>query len=77
MSSCFAASVPAGQRNPAVRGVRMFPPVSGGWVTHLIDVNALRENDFERFYEYRSRQLIALVEAAMGKNTLSRESEQR
>lgn len=46
-------------------------------VTHLIDATALRENNFERFYEHRSRQLIALVEAAMGKNTLSRESEQR
>ncbi|MFR9751412.1 DUF262 domain-containing protein [Nocardia sp. 004] len=41
--------------------------------THLIDPADLRTDDFDRFYVNRSRQLLRLVENAMGKGTLFRE----
>ncbi len=41
--------------------------------THLIDPEALRDNDYERFYRDRSRQLQDLVHAAMGKRTMLRD----
>ncbi|MBU7596394.1 DUF262 domain-containing protein [Streptomyces sp. P38-E01] len=43
--------------------------------THLIDPATLHEADFERFYENRSKQLLELVRAAMGKRTVFRDSE--
>ncbi|MGW0880258.1 GmrSD restriction endonuclease domain-containing protein [Streptomyces sp. NPDC002671] len=42
--------------------------------THLVDPEALRENDYERFYADRSRQLLDLVQSAMGKRTMLRDS---
>ncbi|MGW0768912.1 GmrSD restriction endonuclease domain-containing protein [Streptomyces sp. NPDC002676] len=42
--------------------------------THLVDPEALRENDYERFYTDRSRQLLDLVQSAMGKRTMLRDS---
>jgi hypothetical protein len=41
--------------------------------THLIDPDALRENDYERFYRDRSNQLRDLVHSAMGKRTMLRD----
>jgi hypothetical protein len=41
--------------------------------THLIDPDALRENDYERFYRDRSKQLQDLVHSAMGKKTMLRD----
>ncbi|MFE2686197.1 GmrSD restriction endonuclease domain-containing protein [Streptomyces mirabilis] len=41
--------------------------------THLIDPEALRTNDYERFYNDRSKQLQDLVHAAMGKKTMLRD----
>ncbi len=41
--------------------------------THLIDPDALRENDYERFYRDRSKQLQDLVHSAMGKRTMLRD----
>ncbi|MCX5057539.1 MULTISPECIES: DUF262 domain-containing protein [unclassified Streptomyces] len=41
--------------------------------THLIDPEALRDNDYERFYNDRSKQLQDLVHAAMGKRTMLRD----
>ncbi|MGX5187418.1 GmrSD restriction endonuclease domain-containing protein [Streptomyces avermitilis] len=41
--------------------------------THLIDPEALRESDYERFYTDRSRQLQELVQSAMGKRTMLRD----
>ncbi|WP_314224098.1 GmrSD restriction endonuclease domain-containing protein [Streptomyces zaehneri] len=41
--------------------------------THLIDAEALRDNDYERFYNDRSKQLQDLVHAAMGKRTMLRD----
>ncbi|MDX2701570.1 DUF262 domain-containing protein [Streptomyces sp. PA03-6a] len=41
--------------------------------THLIDPEALRANDYERFYRDRSMQLQELVRSAMGKRTMHRE----
>ncbi|MFF4399081.1 DUF262 domain-containing protein [Streptomyces sp. NPDC001480] len=41
--------------------------------THLIDPEALRDNDYERFYNDRSKQLQDLVHAAMGKKTMLRD----
>ena len=35
--------------------------------THLIDAEALRANDFNRFFEDRKRSLLAVISAAMGK----------
>ncbi|WP_327066319.1 GmrSD restriction endonuclease domain-containing protein [Kitasatospora sp. NBC_01302] len=40
--------------------------------THLIDPDALHSNDYERFYHDRSRQLVELVQGAMGKRTALR-----
>ncbi|MFE2022465.1 DUF262 domain-containing protein [Streptomyces sp. NPDC059499] len=42
--------------------------------THLIDADALRSNDYERFYADRSRQLQDLVDSAMGKRTMHRDA---
>ncbi|MFG2305456.1 DUF262 domain-containing protein [Actinacidiphila glaucinigra] len=42
--------------------------------THLIDPEALRSNDYERFYLDRSRQLQDLVHSAMGKRTMHRDA---
>ncbi|HCA87289.1 MAG TPA: hypothetical protein DEQ61_18490 [Streptomyces sp.] len=41
--------------------------------THLIDPDALRGNDYERFYRDRSKQLQDLVHSAMGKKTMLRD----
>ncbi|SCZ16636.1 hypothetical protein SAMN02745898_11837 [Streptomyces sp. 136MFCol5.1] len=41
--------------------------------THLIDPEALRDNDYARFYRDRSKQLQDLVHAAMGKRTMLRD----
>ncbi len=41
--------------------------------THLIDPDALRTNNYERFYHDRSKQLQDLVHAAMGKKTMLRD----
>jgi hypothetical protein len=41
--------------------------------THLIDPDALRENDYERFYHDRSKQLQDLVHSVMGKKTMLRD----
>ncbi|MFE2297468.1 DUF262 domain-containing protein [Streptomyces sp. NPDC059445] len=41
--------------------------------THLIDPDALRDNDYERFYNDRSKQLQDLVHDAMGKKTMLRD----
>ncbi|MFJ6769397.1 DUF262 domain-containing protein [Kitasatospora sp. NPDC091257] len=40
--------------------------------THLIDPDALHANDYERFYLDRSKQLVELVQGAMGKRTALR-----
>ncbi|GAA3618015.1 DUF262 domain-containing protein [Streptomyces chitinivorans] len=45
--------------------------------THLIDPAALHEGDFERFYDSRAKQLLELVKAAMGKQTVFREAQAR
>ncbi|MCX5393179.1 DUF262 domain-containing protein [Streptomyces sp. NBC_00094] len=42
--------------------------------THLVDVDALREDDFVRFYETRARRLAELVMLAMGKRTVGRDT---
>ncbi|MFE4331969.1 DUF262 domain-containing protein [Streptomyces sp. NPDC056831] len=42
--------------------------------THLVDVDALKEGDFIRFYENRAKQLRDLVRAAMGKRTVFRDA---
>ncbi|MEW2255876.1 DUF262 domain-containing protein [Streptomyces sp. NPDC047869] len=42
--------------------------------THLVDPEALRESDYKRFYTDRSRQLQDLVQSAMGKRTMLRDS---
>lgn len=42
--------------------------------THLVDVDALKESDFVRFYENRAKQLRDLVRAAMGKRTVFRDA---
>ncbi|MFG2528993.1 DUF262 domain-containing protein [Streptomyces sp. NPDC048516] len=42
--------------------------------THLVDVNALLEDDFIRFYENRAKRLLDLVMAAMGKRTVVRDA---
>lgn len=41
--------------------------------THLIDPATLHEEDFESFYADRSRQLLELVNKAMGKRTVFRD----
>lgn len=41
--------------------------------THLIDPATLRRDDFDRFYVDRARQLLELVEAAMGKRAVHRD----
>lgn len=41
--------------------------------THLIDPETLRESDYKRFYTDRSRQLLDLVQSAMGKPTMLRD----
>ncbi|MGV9559383.1 GmrSD restriction endonuclease domain-containing protein [Streptomyces sp. NPDC003522] len=41
--------------------------------THLIDPEVLRESDYKRFYTDRSRQLLDLVQSAMGKRTMLRD----
>ncbi|MFE2099095.1 DUF262 domain-containing protein [Streptomyces sp. NPDC059468] len=41
--------------------------------THLIDPETLRDNDYERFYNDRSKQLRDLVHDAMGKRTMLRD----
>jgi hypothetical protein len=45
--------------------------------THLMDPIALYEEDFERFYADRSRQLLELVNTAMGKRTVFRDASDR
>nr|WTB33689.1 DUF262 domain-containing protein [Streptomyces sp. NBC_00830] len=45
--------------------------------THLVDVSALHEGDFMRFYENRAKQLLELVMAAMGKRTVFRDATER
>ncbi|MFE2912583.1 GmrSD restriction endonuclease domain-containing protein [Kitasatospora indigofera] len=40
--------------------------------THLISPDTLHENDYERFYTDRTRQLVDLVQSAMGKRTALR-----
>jgi hypothetical protein len=45
--------------------------------THLIDPVTLREDDFEGFYADRSKQLLDLVNAAMGKRTVFRDLSDR
>ncbi|MCQ4043240.1 DUF262 domain-containing protein [Streptantibioticus rubrisoli] len=45
--------------------------------THLMDPVALHEDDFERFYADRSRQLLELVNNAMGKRTVFRDASDR
>ncbi|MFE5796026.1 DUF262 domain-containing protein [Streptomyces sp. NPDC056503] len=42
--------------------------------THLVDVEAMREDDFVRFYETRAQRLLDLVVSAMGKRTVSRDT---
>lgn len=42
--------------------------------THLIDPAALRANDFESFYQDRSKRLTALIEEAMGKAVVFHEA---
>ncbi|WP_436786722.1 GmrSD restriction endonuclease domain-containing protein [Yinghuangia sp. YIM S10712] len=41
--------------------------------THLIEPGALRTADFDKFYDDRSRQLLALVDGAMGRRTVHRD----
>jgi hypothetical protein len=41
--------------------------------THLVDPSALHDADFERFYGDRSRQLLDLVNSAMGKRNVFRD----
>ncbi|WP_280358032.1 GmrSD restriction endonuclease domain-containing protein [Nocardia otitidiscaviarum] len=45
--------------------------------THLIDPDTLRADDFAAFYADRSRQLLGLVSAAMGRGTVTREAVER
>ncbi|MGW5271346.1 GmrSD restriction endonuclease domain-containing protein [Streptomyces sp. NPDC004044] len=45
--------------------------------THLVDVSALHEGEFIRFYENRAKQLLELVMAAMGKRTVFRDATER
>lgn len=45
--------------------------------THLVDPVALHESDFEGFYADRSKQLLELVHAAMGKRTVFRDLSDR
>lgn len=39
--------------------------------THLIPASALRADDFQTFYGERQKSLLALIERAMGKNTIA------
>ncbi|HEY5834868.1 GmrSD restriction endonuclease domain-containing protein [Streptomyces sp.] len=45
--------------------------------THLVDPVTLREGDFDGFYADRSKQLLELVNAAMGKRTVFRDRSDR
>ncbi|MFE5330797.1 DUF262 domain-containing protein [Embleya sp. NPDC056575] len=45
--------------------------------THLVDPIALHEGDFDAFYTDRSKQLLGLVHAAMGKRTVFRDVSDR
>ncbi|MBF6541485.1 GmrSD restriction endonuclease domain-containing protein [Nocardia brasiliensis] len=56
--------------------------VRGEWfddviATHLIDPIALRDADFTAFYADRSKQLLQLVDDAMGKRSVHRDAEVR
>ncbi|ARE74562.1 DUF262 domain-containing protein [Streptomyces virginiae] len=42
--------------------------------THLIDPALLHESDFDQFYENRAKQLLDLVQSAMGKRTVYRDA---
>jgi hypothetical protein len=44
--------------------------------THRIDPDALRDDDFEAFFERRKESLLGIVEEAMGKS-IEREVEDR
>lgn len=76
----FRANRTIGTRSPATY-LDMIARESGAlkdWVddlvsTHRIDPNTLRAADFDAFYRDRTDQLLALVEAAMGKRA-ARES---
>lgn len=45
-------------------------------VTHCIDPVAMRQNDFEQFYQKRRLALLKLIESAMGKTILLEENNQ-
>jgi hypothetical protein len=45
--------------------------------THLVDPQTLHDDDFEAFYADRSRQLLELVNSAMGKRSVFRDASDR
>ncbi|MFE7546544.1 GmrSD restriction endonuclease domain-containing protein [Streptomyces gardneri] len=60
-----------------LKGLQLESGMRSEWfddviATHLIDPTALHASDFDRFYENRAKQLLELVQAAMGKRTLLR-----
>ncbi|WP_157549645.1 DUF262 domain-containing protein [Nonomuraea candida] len=71
-----------GTRAPSVymRALETETGLRGNWLddaigTHLIDAANLRANDFNAFYAARYRELVALVEDAMGRLTIPAETE--
>ncbi|NKZ07968.1 DUF262 domain-containing protein [Actinomadura latina] len=66
-----------GQRAPAayMRALETDTGLPANWLddivaTHLIDPAALRDEDFDRFYQARAARLRELIEAAMGKSAI-------
>ncbi|MEV0168769.1 GmrSD restriction endonuclease domain-containing protein [Nonomuraea fuscirosea] len=70
-----------GNRSPAVymRALETETGMPGNWLddavgTHLIDAGDLRAADFKKFYANRHRELVALIEDAMGRLTIPAET---
>ncbi|GAA3473663.1 GmrSD restriction endonuclease domain-containing protein [Nonomuraea roseola] len=70
-----------GARAPSVymRALETETGLPGNWLddavgTHLIDPADLRAGDFKRFYATRHRELVALIEDAMGRLTIPAEA---
>ncbi|WP_440082272.1 GmrSD restriction endonuclease domain-containing protein [Streptosporangium sp. LJ11] len=70
-----------GTRSPSVymRALERETGMPGNWLddavgTHLIDAADLRVADFRKFYTNRHRELVALIEGAMGRLTIPAET---
>jgi hypothetical protein len=71
------AGPPAGYLTTLARASGMRPEwFDDVLATHLVDPAALHAGDFEGFYANRSKQLLELVDAAMGKRTVSRDAKE-